>query len=164
MTLSARILPDLLAPMANLVRTFDRVIDPTAMDYLAKRHPDGVRVIDIAGHHDLLFVEAQDIVEIALCARQLKARRDQDGDILFVWRAGTMPPLSGLEKALLRQAQRDLEAGPDRIFVEGAAMDLRVGPSALRKALEFLVSADLLTRDGRTYALTPLGRTEGDPE
>ncbi|QFT69331.1 hypothetical protein FIU93_21270 [Labrenzia sp. THAF35] len=164
MNQSPRILPDLLAPMNDFVRKSDQVIDPVAMDYLAKRHPDGVRVIDIASYHGLLFLEAHDIVEIALCARQLKARRDQDGDILFVWRAGTMPPLSGLEKTLLRQAQRDLDAGPDRIFVEGAAMDLRVGPAAVRKALEFLVSADLLTRDGRAYALTPLGRTEGDPE
>ncbi len=74
---SLRILPDLLEPMNDFVRKSDQVIDSAAMDYLAKRHPEGIRVIDIASYHGLLFVEAQGIVEIALCARQLKVRRDK---------------------------------------------------------------------------------------
>lgn len=164
MTAAPRILPDLTFDDRDFARKLDEVLDPDAMDYLSRRHPDGIRVSDIAEHHRLSWVEALDIVFVAWAAFRLNVRKAANGDILFVWPADTLPPLTSVEKGLLRQARRDLADGPDKIFLEGAATDLGVGIVSIRKALDFLVTAGLLAREGKTFRLTRLALSQGDAE
>ncbi|MCX2722595.1 hypothetical protein [Roseibium salinum] len=162
MNQSTRILPDLTAEAADFGAKLGRVLDPVAMERLSKLHPDGVRVFDIADHHGIGWKDACDVVAAAEASGRMKVRRGPDGVVRFMWMPGTMPPLTGLEKAILRQAQRDLAGGPDEIWITGVAHTLDVSEQAVRHALEFLVFADLLKRVGVGYALTKLGRTEGE--
>ncbi|MCK7611987.1 hypothetical protein [Roseibium sediminicola] len=164
MTSAPRILPDLVSGLEDFSRKLDQILEPTAMAFLSKKHPDGVEVRHIAEHHRLAWSEAVEMVEIAWAAWRLNIRRGPNGTIRYVWPVNTVPPLNSVEKGLLRQARRDLADGPDKIFIDGAAMDLGVGPGSVRNALDFLVTAGLLTREGKTFALTELGRTEGDSE
>lgn len=164
MTATPRILPDLTFDIEDFSRKLAQVLEPASLDYLAKRHPDGIRVSDIAEHHSLSWSETVEIVEAAWAASLLNIRRGPNGTIRYVWLVNTVPPLNSVEKGVLRQARRDLADGPDKIFIDGAAMDLGVGPGSIRKALDFLVTSGLLTREEKSFALTELGRTEGDPE
>lgn len=160
----SRILHDETVEAAELAANMDRLFGPFTFLYLTRRHPDGVRVYDIADKLDLTFQQADHLVRIAEVAGRLKVRRGADGGIRFVWPTCWMPPLTNIEKLLLRQAQRDLANGAEEIWLAGAAMELRVSEHAVRSALEFLVFADLLKRNGKAYALTRLGRTEGETE
>lgn len=164
MTQPQRVLPDLTVAAAEFGANFSKIICPIVWHHLANAYPDGVRISELADWHRLSLQDAVDLVAAAEAAGKVKARRLIAGGIQFVWLAGTVPPLSGVEKRLLRIAQRDLADGPNELFQTVIAADLQVSPGTLRRALEFLVSADLVTREGKTFALTDLGRTEGDPE
>ncbi|MCV0429287.1 MAG: hypothetical protein K5905_27880 [Roseibium sp.] len=157
-----RILPDLTTESAAFCETLRRVIDPVAMDRLCKMHPDGVGLYHICDAHQIPYAFALKAVDAGEAAGFLKGRMHPDRHEYLVWLPRTMPPLSRVEKLVLRQAQRDLAEAPGVFFVEGAMTDLGVGSLKIREALNFLVFADLLTREGKAYALTSLGRTEGE--
>lgn len=161
MSSRARILPDLTAEDRAFEAQLNELCGVLNFRFLQSRHPDGVTLYDLARcfkwPYPLVF-------KLVLAAEQLdriKIRRTQCGSIRFVWLVGYRPPLTVPERHILKCAQKDLDNGPDEIWALGAASDLQIGVQAVYRALDFLVFAELLTRTGKIYALTDLGRMEG---
>jgi hypothetical protein len=160
MTQPQRIHADETADARQLKERLERVFEPYVFSCLAARRPGGVRVQDIADCFDFTLREASQLVRLAEVMGRLKIRRAADDSIVFVWLPGTVPPRTWSEKRILRAARRDLADGPQDLWLTGMAHELSVATATVSRALDFLVFAELLARDGKTYSLTDLGQEE----
>jgi hypothetical protein len=80
-----RVLPDLTTEAAEFGSKISTVICPIVWYHLGRAFPDGVRIRDLAGWHNLTWQETVDLVAAAEAAGKIKLRRLIDGGIQFVW-------------------------------------------------------------------------------
>jgi hypothetical protein len=155
-----KILADLTAANRLFAERLALLTDAFSMKILQRRFPDGVTPLDLAALNAWTFEETLSLIAAAEGSGALKVRRAPAGHVRFVWLPGTVPPLTSSERRVLAAARRDLRDGPAEIWMTGAAHDLGLATATVVRALDFLVSADLLSRNGKVYTLTDLGQEE----
>ncbi|WP_395175788.1 hypothetical protein [Roseibium alexandrii] len=157
MTAAPKILPDLTAADRAFEEQLATLTDRFSMRILQRKLPDGVTPYELAARNKWSFCETLALITAAADAGDLKVRTAPDGQIRFVWLPGSIPPLTFHERKILKAACRDLADGPAEIWLTGLAHEFGCATPTVLRALDFLVSADLLSRSAKTYALTDLG-------